>query len=333
MRRVAVLLALVAGCGDNGPQCGYVDVVVGGRNVWAPMFAVDDRYMYYADYDLDGFGTQLLLRGSRDGGQLRALAQRPYGESFGEGVAVDASAIYWTGTSELTGNSLYASPIAGGETIELAVLPACVPFGVATNGVEVFAGSVSCDTTAGYEPSRVTAVSLTTGEVRVAWTAGLYDGDVRTLATAGDTLFIGTSIGVFAVRPSGTEVLAAGNAVRHLEVHGDQLFYSVEDEGLYMTPVAGGAKLRLYSYAMATEHEGQFAIDGDDVYIAEPPNLMLLTLSDRTPRPIVDTMGAPGGLIAARDGYAWWSTLVMANATGGFDTFSGGIERVTRPCD
>src|SRR3954466_7044479 len=126
MRRVllAGLLVAASACGDNAPTCGYVDVLIGGRNVWAPIFAVDATSMYYADYDIDGFGAQLIVRAPREGGPLQGIESRDYRTAFGEGTALDNGALYWTGTAEPTGYALYATPIQGGETLVLSTLPA-----------------------------------------------------------------------------------------------------------------------------------------------------------------------------------------------------------------
>lgn len=323
MRRVALALLVATGCGDNGPSCGYVDILLGLRNVWAPQFAVDDNYVYYSDYDVDGYGTQLVLRMNNAGGGIRALATRPAFETeLGVGFAVDATGLYWTASSAATGFSLYASPIAGGETLELATLPPCAPFAVATNATEAFAGSTSCDDL----PSRVTAVTLTDHQSRVAWTAGQFDGDVRALAATADTLYVGTTVALFAVRASGPQVVNADGAVRHIEVHDGVVYYSVEDVGIY----AGGD--RIYTYDAATKGEGEFSLDGDDLYVAEPPRMMFQTLTDRHPRVVVQNLG-DRATIVAHGGYAYWSALVQPGAPGGLDTFSGGISRVTRPCD
>jgi len=329
MRRVAAAALVLAACGDNGPACGHVEVLVGSRNVWSPMFAVDDRFIYYADYDVDGFGTQFLLRASRDGGGLQALSQIQYYEMFGTGLTYDDTNLFWTASREGDGlgYALYASPLGGGQ-FPIADLPACVPFGVTTSSTEVFAGMAGCDAF----PARVTAVDKATNVERIAWEAGMNDGDVRTLAFAGDTLFIGTSIALFAVRPSGTEVITAGNAVRHFEVHDDLLYYSEEHDGIFRMPVAGGARERLYTFQPTGERQGVFSIEGDDLYVAEPPQMLFMTLTSRTPSVVVNDVGAVSEIVA-RDGYAYWSSLVFANAPGGLDTFSGAIARVARPCD
>ncbi|HUS28136.1 MAG TPA: hypothetical protein VMZ53_06490 [Kofleriaceae bacterium] len=335
MRRVAtaalpLLLLALGACGDNEPACGHVKVLVGGRNVWSPIFAVDEQHMYYADYDVDGYGTKLLLRASRDGGGLQSLGQVADYEMFGNGIALDDRNVYWTASRFLDnlGYSLYASPRAGGSPFPIANLPPCVPFGVTSSTTEVFAGTSACDA----QPSRVTAVDKTTSNARIAWEAGMNDGDVRALAYGGDTLFIATEIALFAVRPSATEVVTAGNTIRHLEVHDDFLYYAEEHDGVYRTPLAGGTRELLYAYAPTGERQGAFSLDGDDLYVADPPHMMFVPLATRTPQAIVHDVGSLSE-ISARDGYAWWSSLVLPAAPGGLDTFSGGIERVARPCD
>jgi hypothetical protein len=332
MRRVAALAALVltAACGDNEPACGHVEVLIGGRNVWSPMFAVDDRFIYYADYDLDGFGTKLMLRGSREGGGLQSLGQIPNYEMFGNGLAYDETTLYWTASrlQDGLGYALYQSPRAGGSEFLISNLPPCLPFGVATSPTEVFVGMAACDTF----PARVTAVDKVAHTDRVAWEAGMNDGDVRALAFANDTLFIGTSIALLAVRPTETTVITAGSPVRHLEIHDGFLYYSEASNGIYRTPLAGGIRERLYEYEETDERQGPFSLEGEDLYVAEPPQMLLVPLSSREPSVVVKNLGSVSE-IAARDGHAYWSALVLPGATGGLDTFSGGIERVSRPCD
>lgn len=329
MRCVALAAVLLtAACGDNGPTCGYVDLVVGERNVWAPMLAVDEQYIYYADYDIDGGGTRLMLRGSREGGGLRSLGQIGYTDFFGNGLAYDDLNLYWTASSEPTGYSLYVTPRVGGPQFPIAALPECVPFGATTSDTEIFIGMAACQNL----PARVTAISKADSSERVAWEAGMYDGDVRALAYANDTLFIGTSIALFAVDASGPRVITAGNAVRHLEVHGDQLYYASEADGIYRMPVSGGPRERLYAFASSGARQGAFSLDGDDLYISEPPEILFMTLTARNPRVVV-TQSGPMSELVARDGYAWWSTLAFPNSPGGLDTFSGAIARISRPCD
>jgi hypothetical protein len=214
------------------------------------------------------------------------------------------------------------SPIAGGETVLLAQLTTCLPDGIAVNSTESFAGTIACED----EPSKVYAVSRADKSVRVAWTSGVLDGDVRALAATEDTLYIGTTVALFAVRASGTQVVNANGAVRHIEIHDGVPVYSVEDYGIYV----GGE--RVYTYQPKTKGEGAFSLDGDDLYVAEPPQMMFTTLTDRNPRVAVKNMGVVGTIVA-HDGHAYWSALVMPGAPGGFDTFSGGISRVARPCD
>jgi hypothetical protein len=327
MRRVAIVAAALAGltaCGDNGPACGHVELLVGDRNIWSPMFAVDDRFIYYADYDIDGDGTALVIRGSREGGGLQALGQLAYGETFGNGLAYDDLNVYWTGsTDEQSYFRLLVSPRAGGSAFPVLDL-SCVPFGVTASASNVYVGMAAC----GTHTSRV--IALSTGQP--AWTAGANDGDVRALATSGDTLFIGTSIALFAVRPSGTDVITAGNPIRHLEVHDDQLYYGMEHDGIYRTPVGGGPRERLYAYDPEGERQGAFSVEGDDLYVAEPPHMLFVPLGSRTPQILVNDLGSVSEIVA-RDGHAYWSALVFPNSPGGLDTFSGAIARVARPCD
>jgi hypothetical protein len=322
MRYVALAL-LLAACGDNEPACGHVEVLVGEHNIWSPMFAVDDRFIYYADYDIDGDGTALLIRGSRDGGGLQALGQLPYGETFGNGLAYDDNYVYWTGSSDQqTYFKLFASPRAGGSASPIAYL-SCVPFGITASATSLFVGVAGCDS----ETSRVLSAS---GEP--VWTAGMNDGEVRALATSGDTLFIGTSIALFAVRPSGTTVITAGNPVRHLEVHDAQLYYAMEHDGVYRTPVDGGPRERLFTYDPEGERQGPFSVEGDDLYVSEPPHMLFVPLGSRTPQVVVNDTGSVSEIVA-RDGYAYWTALVYPNSPGGLDTFSGAIVRVARPCN
>lgn len=322
MRPVALALLVATACGDNRPSCGYVEILLGLRNVWAPQFAVDDNGVYYSDYDVDGYGTQFLLRMNHTGGGLRALATRPpFLTEFGSGLALDATHAYWTGSSAV-GYSFYSSPIAGGETSQLAQLTTCAPFGVAVNSTEMFAGTEGCDD----EPSKVYAVARADKATRVVWSAGIFDGDVRALAATEDTLYIGTTIALFAVHTTGTQVINADGAVRHIEIHNGEPVYSVEDYGVYV------GRDRVYTYDVTTKGEGAFSLDGDDLYVAEPPRMMYTTLTSQSPRVAVQNMGVVGKIVA-HDGHAYWSAVVMPGSVGAFGTFSGGISRVERPCD
>ena len=117
-----------------------------------------------------------------------------------------------------------------------------------------------------------------------------------------------------AVSDSSTQVLAVGDTVRHLEVHDDLLYYSVDRDGIYRRPLAGGAAELVHAYPMNLEHEGEFTLDGDDLYFAEPPHMMFMTLTDRHPRIIVEDLGEHN-VIVALDGFACLSALVMPGTT------------------
>src|SRR5687767_3825600 len=140
--RIALAACLVA-CGDNAPECGYVELLSHGRNIWPAQIAVDDRYVYYSDYD-NGSGVHLVFRQPRDGGDERVFASRARAVSFGYGMAVDARNVYWAAELDI-GYTLFATPVTGASTIDIGVVSACVARGIAVDAVNVYGGAVRCE--------------------------------------------------------------------------------------------------------------------------------------------------------------------------------------------
>ena len=227
MRPVA-LVALLAACGDNGDPCGYVDPIESFKNIWSLQLAVDATHIYSSDYDVDGEGTALVIREPLAGGPIQALGVRPTNQTFGRGVALDNTYLFWSAINDEASSSFFASPIAGGMPLLLAPLPACAPSGVAIDARFAYAGTLGCNDL----PSSVIAVESATGTRSVVWTSEPSQGDVRALATGGGALFIGISTALFALRDGTLETLA-GSPTHHLEVHEDTLYYST-DEGGYL---------------------------------------------------------------------------------------------------
>ncbi len=330
MRRVAVACLLAAwplgGCGDNADPCGYVDPIETFKNIWSLQLAVDDTHIYFSDYDIDGDGTHLVLREPLAGGGVQALGIRSAAAVFGRGLALDGRFLYWASTSTEGSSSLFASPIAGGAPLFLSTLPDCAPSGIAVDGTTSYAGTVAC----GDVPSSILAVAGD-GTTSTVWTSTVDQGDVRELAAASGTLFFSTTTGVFALRAGVLEILA-GHPGFHLEVHDQTLYYST-DEGIFSVPVAGGDRVRLYSYPAGATDIGSFGIEGTDLYLAESGHMLLSRSPADTPRVVVENLGRGVGPIVARGGWAYWSVLFMPEAITDFGSFSGGVFRVLRPCD
>lgn len=325
--RCALIALLVAACGDSGEACGHLDPLLVYQNVWSPQLALDDVHVFYSDYDVDGFGTQLVWRQPLAGGVEQPIADHRRGGPLGWGMAVDSSSLFWAAASEPTGNSLYSTPIDGGRTVELAALSLCPPRGIAVSSTHVYAGSIECE----GDVARVVSVDRTTGESVIIWLAGSYDGHVQDLAVAGDVLFIGTTAALFRVDAAGTTVLDAG-VIGHIEIHGDTLYYSTE-EGIFAQPVAGRTHDAVYTYAPDLEDTGAFSIDGDDLYVAVPPQMLHVSLASGESIVLLENIGKWIGPVIAHDGYAYWSALVVPNSElDALGTFSGGLFRVARPC-
>lgn len=324
MRSVA-LACLLAACGDNADPCGFVDPVETFRNVWSLHLAVDATHVYFSDYDVDGYGTNLVIREPRAGGPIQSLGTPRPDATFGRGLALDDTNLYWASIDESI-TSFVASPIAGGMPFLYGALPGCTPSGIAIDAGFAYAGTIGCN----EQPSAITAFSRVDSTKSTIWTSAESQGDVRDLAAGGGALFFTTTTGVFALRGTSLELLD-GKPGDHVEVHDATLYYST-DEGIFSMPVAGGERVRLYTYPAGATETGSFGVDGDDLYFAESGHMLLATGAGQ-PRVVVEHLGEGVGPIVARDGWAYWSVLFMPGVGGTFDSFSGGVFRVLRPCD
>lgn len=320
---LAASLAACVACGDNEPPCGHVEILDAYRNIWSGQIAVDDRFVFYTDYD-NGVGTHLLFRQLREGGDRLVIGARGYDASLGYGMASDGQSVYWAADDGTVGYSLLASPVLGGSTSVLGGISACTAHGIAFDDVNVYAGSIRCD----QEPARVIAARRDGSGASEIWTS--LDADVSSLAAVGGEALIATTAGLYRVSPTATTLLD-GRPTYHVEVDGDRIIYSTEEE-IFAQPLAGGAPQTLYTFETPITQPRAFASDAGDLYISEPPR-MIFVAAGGTPQPLVQDMGAAITHVAARDGAAYWSTLAVRESLGLPGSFSGATMRVRRPCD
>jgi hypothetical protein len=335
MRAVALAAAVcvIAGCGDGQPPCGYVEVLIGYQNIWSGQLAVDDTHVYYADYDIDGAGTQLIWRQPRDGrGAEQPIATSPRGKLFGTGMAVDATHIYWAAMADV-GHSLYRTPVGGGAPLTVTPLGMCEPSAVTVSATHAYAATDGCNGGA-----IVTRVELASGTADPLWIASTNDGDVRSLATIGDVLFIGTTTALFRVDADGTTTVLDAGPIAHVETHG--LLYYNNEEGIFSRTATG---IRTSLFTFTEDHTGAFSIDDngdgdldDELYLVEGSRLLHVAVRGAEPVEVVDDLGYVPSRIIARDGFAYWSVLGLptyAPGEWGVGAFTGGVLRVSRPCE
>jgi hypothetical protein len=321
------LAACSAGCGDNEPACGHVQLLAGNRNIWGGHIAVDAERVYYSDYN-NGAGTHLVFRQPRDGGQALVIAARDRFSRFGFGMGVDASLLYWAAESDLGGYNLLATPVLGGPTADVASISTCTGSGIAVDRLNAYAGAIRCRDGAIELPSRVIAVPHDGSGKFEVWQSA--SADVAAIAARDGTIWIATTGGLVRVSNSGTELLD-GRPSYHVVIANDELVYST-DEAVKSMPLAGGTARTLYSFTSSIAQPRAFAVDGSDLYVSEPPSLVLVTLGAE-PQAVVADMGGAITHVAATGGAAYWATLALPGSLGLFDTFSGGVLRVRRPCE
>jgi hypothetical protein len=319
---LAACLAAAAGCGDNAPECGHVDIIDANRNIWGGQIAVDGRFVYYTDYD-NGTGTHLLFRQLRAGGDRLVIGARGETSTFGYGMASDGQYVYWSAEVEPTGYNLLATPVLGGRTLVLTAISTCTAHGIAVDTVNAYAGSIRCED----QPSHVVAVAHDGSGVREIWSSP--DADVSSIAGDNRTAYIATTAGLWRVSGTGSE-LVDGRPTYQVVVDGDELVYSTEEE-ILARPLTGGAPRTLYTFTTPITQPRAFAAEAGDLYVSEPPQMIFVPRGGE-PVPLVHDMGAAITHITARDGAAYWSTLAVPSSLGLFGTYSGGVFRVPRPC-
>lgn len=320
---LAVCTAACMACGDNAPVCGHVEVLEAHRNIWPGQIAVDGERVYFSDYD-NGADTRLVFRQPRDGGQPLVIAARDQAQGFGFGMAINDRYLYWTADDAFLGYALFATPLLGGRSLELETISRCTANGVAVDAVATYAGAIRCDD----QPARVIAVPHDGSDTREIWSS--LDADVTDIVSLGGDVVLATTGGLVRVSATATQLLD-GRPAYHVVLAGDELVYSTEEEILAL-PVAGGAPRTLYTYRTPITEVRAFAVDGDELYIAEPPELMFVRPGGEPIR-IVRDIGAAVTHIVARDGAAYWSTLAVRGSIGLPGTFSGAVLRVERPCE
>jgi hypothetical protein len=317
----------VAGCGDNDPPCGHVQLMSANRNIWGGHIALDDERIYFSDYE-NGARTRLIFRQPRDGGQELVIAARDTFSRFGFGMAVDATYLYWAAESPLIGFTLFATPRLGGATLELSGISPCTGSGIAVDRFNAYAGAVRCSDGSRDFASSVIAVPHDGSGVFEVWSS--TSADVSAIAALDGTIWIATSGGLYRVSNTGT-VLLDGRPSYHVVIAGGQLFYST-DEAVKVRPLTDGTAQTLYAFTTSIEQPRAFAVDGTDIYISEPPSLRLIA-GDAEPVILVGDMGAAVTHVVAGNGSAYWATLAAPGSLGLFNSFSGGVFRVRRPCN
>ncbi len=321
-----VALLAVANCGDNAPVCGHVELLSGNRNIWGGHIAVDDERVYYSDYD-NATGMPLVFRQPRDGGQELVIDVRPPGNRFGYGMASDGATVFWAAEDEARGYTLFATPALGGAAIPLGVISACTVQGVAFDAGNVYAGSERCNDGLTDVPARVITVTSFGAGFREIWTS--TEADVIDIAARDGVAYLATTGGLVRVADAATELIDA-RPIYHVAIAGDELVYSTEEQ-ILARPRAGGAPRTVYTFTTPITQPRAFAIDGTDLYIAEPPE-MLVSDNGGEAMPLVHDMGGAITHIVARDGYAYWPTLAVAGSLGIPGSYSGAVLRVARPC-
>jgi len=323
MRYALVIgLAACAGCGDNLPPCGRVETLERNTNIWGGHIAVDAERVYYSDYD-NGVGTHLVLRQPREGGQAFVIAARDVYSRFGYGMVTDDTYVYWTAETEGAGYTVFATPLLGGGSDNIGLVSMCTAHGIAVDSVNTYAGSVRCNGL----PAQVVALPHVGSGGGVIWSSP--DGDVSGIAARDGTTVIATTNGLVRVTATTTELLD-GRSTYHVEIAGDEIVYSTTEEVLAM-PYSGGARRTLYTFHTPIDQPRPFAVDGEDLYVVEAPELVYIR-AGAEPITLVSNMGAAITHVAARDGAAYWPTLAAPGSLGLLDTFSGGLFRVTPPC-
>jgi hypothetical protein len=326
--RALVLTLVLAGCGDNEPACGHVTVLDAYRNIWPGHIAVDAERVYYSDYG-NLAGTHLVFRQPRDGGQPLVIAARGADERFGYGMATDGEWLYWAAESQMVGYTLFATPVLGGRSLPLASFSSCTANGIAVDEIAVYAGANRCNELA----ARVIAVRHDGSGTSTLWTSN--EADVSSIAAVDRTVYIATTGGLVRVIWSDTSLeteLLDGRPAYHVVIAGDDIVYSTQESIIALPMPGGGAPRTLYTFRTAINQPRAFAVDGTDLYIAEPPELVFLARGG-SPTPIVRDIGAVVTHIAARDGAAYWSTLALPGTLGLVGSFAGGVLRVDRPCE
>jgi len=318
-------VALVAGCGDNAADCAYAHAMTYLRNIWPLQLALDDTYVYYSDYNNDGYGTHVIWRQARLGGDEIAIEARMPGHSFGAGMAVDETQLYWTGQADPVGYAVFATPRDGGRTSQLATLQnSCMAVGVAVDANAVYAGTIRCDEL----PSQVTAVYRDNTSA-VIWESMV--ADVEDIAAHDGRIYIATTMGLVELDGAST-MLIDGHPTHRLQVTADELLYST-DEGVFGRAHTGGSPRRLYVFKTAVAQPRAFALDERGLFVSEPPRILFVPSTSTEPVELVVDAGAEVEYMAARGGAGYWATLALPNTIGLPNSLSGGVLRVSAPCE
>lgn len=328
MQRCLLALGVLAGCGDNAVDCGFAHGLTSIRNIWPLQLALDDTYVYYSDYNNDGVGTHVVWRQARLGGQEIAIAARPRGLSFGGGMAVDETHLYWTAGIDPAGYAIFATPREGGNTIELAAFGnTCEARGVAVDATAVYGGSIRCNDL----PAQVIRV-LRDGTTTVIWTSMV--ADVEDIAAHDGRVYIATTMGLVEI-VADVPMLVDGHPTRRLQVTPDQLLYST-DEGVFERAHTGGSERiarRLYIFETEISNTRAFALDEAGLYVSEPPRIMFVPTPNAEGQELIVDAGEGVEYLRAHRRNAYWAALTLPGEISFPNSFSGGVLRVTAPCD
>lgn len=325
MQRCVLALSLLAGCGDNLADCGFAHGITSLRNIWPLQLALDDTYVYYSDYNNDGVGTHVVWRQARLGGQEIAIAARPPGHGFGGGMAVDETHLYWTAQIDPAGYAILTTPREGGGTLQLAALGnTCDARGVAVDATAVYAGTIRCNDL----PAQVLRV-LRDGTTSVIWSSMV--ADVEDLGAIDGHVYIATTMGLVEI-VADVPMLVDGHPTHRLQVTPEQLLYST-DEGVFGRAHTGGLARRFYTFETAIGNPRAFALDEAGLYVSEPPRILFVSMPGTNAQELIANAGEGVEYLRARGRAAYWAALTLPGALALPNSYSGGVLRVTAPCD
>ena len=322
----SLVVALVAGCGDNAGDCGYTHLLTQLRNIWAGQLAVGESSIYYSDYDVDGEGTHIVFRQPRDGSPEIAIGYRPFDHAFGFGMALDDAYVYWAAQADPAGYALFATPLEGGRALQLATMPACDPHGIASDGLYRYAGWARCSDGGADVPAAVIAIAGDGTSTKI-WES--TTADVEELAARAGTLYIATTAGLYQLTGADA-ILLDGSPTHRLVLTADELVYST-DEAILARPLSGGSARRVYTFVTDIGQQRAFAVDDTGLYVSEPPQILYVA-NEREPITLVANPGTGIAHLIARDHGVYWSANAMFGSPGTPYSFSGGVMRATAPC-
>lgn len=142
MRSAAVMVGMLAACGDNlpGPPGGHL---YDGK-VWGGNLAVADGWVYFSTFGEGDGEDHALWRVRPDGGAAEPIWVGPRG-IFGYGLAAAGGELYWSELADKSGTTtgVFAVAAAGGYETQLGTFTTmeAAYAGVSFDGGHVYAGS------------------------------------------------------------------------------------------------------------------------------------------------------------------------------------------------